>query len=276
MKILAVFTLSLILVNPVFPQHKAFSKEHEIWLDGYAYLNSGEKVKGKINYNFVSENIRVQQGDEIKTLPANKVNRFIQYDSTRQKITYYSFPISRKGKKSVINTHIGLKAKNDQYSFLLVLHQNNKGALLSNLDINIKYTNSGPGNVNGIPIGIGFEKHKEKIEERIYFLDKRGFPIEILEGRLDKFKTVRVTHVTDAAKYEKTNFNPNQTSNQESDLNNSLTLKDADKFSVSNKDFLEELDPRNYRKLEAYIEKNEVDIKTIEGLTQLIDYWAEF
>ncbi|WP_456461087.1 hypothetical protein [Reichenbachiella sp.] len=53
-------------------------------------------------------------------------------------------------------------------------------------------------------------------------------------------------------------------------------MKDEDlKYKLVNKDFLEELDPRNYRKLEAYIKKNEVDIKTIEGLTQLIDYWAE-
>lgn len=109
--------------------------------------------------------------------------------------------------------------------------------------------------------------------ENLFQSNRKATLYLILEGKVDKTSTLYVNLFSDLSKYNHTTFDPNDDQNTE--LVNSNHLKTAKRFKLVDIDFLKALDHRNYKKLEAYIETNGIDIKSIEGLTQVIDYWSE-
>ncbi|MEP2025095.1 MAG: hypothetical protein ABJI85_10570, partial [Reichenbachiella sp.] len=268
------FTLS----NPAFSQHKSFSKEHDIWLDGYVYLSTGEKVKGKINYNFVSETIRVDKNSRIKTYAAKNVSRFAVFDSIRTKSLYYSFPYSYYAQSKMLGISnktsgsIDIKSSTKKYHFFLVIHQNDKAAILSNLEID--YATKHRQHMTYQHQGSSSKLSRyEKVLERIFIINKKVSPSLILEGKIEKNNTIYINPFSQFSKYDHTAFKPSEKENP--DFTESAALKSARKYKLFNKDFLEELDSKNYRKLEAYIEKEDIDIKTVEGLILVFDYWSD-
>lgn len=267
MKILVAAALSIILFSSAFSQDKRFANEDETWLKGYAYLASGEKVRGFINYQFVTETIKIKSGNTTKTYPAKNIKQFSVYDSAGNKSDYISFSLVHTEKpgfeNGVYNAKLRTRNIYEGHHFLYVLYKNNRAAILANLD----FEHETEGYTDQLS-GVGGKGHKELLKERVYILDKRSIPFPTLKRVVDKKNRQKGWN-----SHYKLKFDPRTgqlTNKAERKLND-----ENPKYKLVNKDFLEELDPRNHRKLEAYVEKNEVDIKTIEGLTQLIDYWAE-
>lgn len=267
MRLLAIIAASITLTTGSFAQNKNSNNEEEVWLDGYAYLASGEKVKGKINYHFVTETIKIKRGDMVKTYPAKNIKQFSVYDSVGNKSDYISFSFVHSEKPSFeYGTYDPKLRKRNTYEghhFLYALYKNKRAAVLTNLD----FEHETIGLTDQIS-GIGGKGHKELLIERVYVLDKRAIPFPTLRRTIEKKNRQKGWN-----SHYKLKFDPN--SGKFSNKTDKKLNQENPKYKLVNKDFLKELDSKNYRKLEAYIDNNDIDIKTIEGLTQLIDYWAE-
>lgn len=260
MKILVTTILLLILIYPVHSQNNKFANEDQIWLDGYAYLTSGEKIKGKINYSFVTQTIQVKIGKAIKTYPAKDINRFIRQNSQGEKSEYVSMFVPLIAKGDIDKFEFGYKVIKESNQFLLVNHKNTRAAVLSNLCIDRE---------NYFDIdATGSTTTREVLIERVYILDERATPIPILLRLVDKRHKYKAGSSEYIMAYD-------EKANQYTKKTPKNLKKEDPNYKLVNKDFLEELDSKNYRKLEAYIEKEDIDIKTVEGLIQVIDYWSE-
>lgn len=263
MKILVAAALSIILFSSAFSQDKRFAKEDEVWLDGYAYLASGEKVKGKINYNFVTETIQLKTGQAVKTYPAKKVNRFKIENSNGDKIEYVSLFVSNISKPDIKKLKLQNQIVSEGNQFLCIQYKNSKAAILTSLDIDHeKYYHVDTEYNQSQTID------KEKLVERVYILDKRAIPYSVLLRVVDKkHKYKRGVSIYNA------NYDSN--ADQLTKKNPKNLNEENPKYKLVNKDFLQELDPTNHKKLEAYIDSHDIDVKTIEGLVKVIDYWSE-
>ncbi|MDW3211559.1 MAG: hypothetical protein R8N23_16935 [Reichenbachiella sp.] len=266
MKIFFTTAFSIILFSSAFSQDKRFAEKPDIWMDGYAYLTSGEKKEGKIIYSFNSQSIQIKIGEAIKTYPAKDINRFIVQNSKGEKLEYVSMFIAHIVKGDIERLQFGKQVINESDQFLLVKHKNTKAAILANLSFDIEnfYYEDAVVSENGYH----YSGKREILVERICILDKRAIPYPILYRPVDKIHKYKAN----SSEY---NISYNEKTNQYSSKKPKKIDKENPKYKLINKDFLQELDSKNYKKLEAYIKKNEVDIKTIEGLTLLIDYWAE-
>ncbi|WP_456461089.1 hypothetical protein [Reichenbachiella sp.] len=164
MKILVAAALSIILFSSAFSQDKRFANEDETWLDGYAYLSSGEKVKGKISYHYVTETIKIKRGSTLKTYPARKISRFTVVVGTGEKKEYFVF--------------------RELNEFLLLQYKNNKAAIFNNFDYVQKNESLSYADANGNTQSAS--RSTEALLKRIYLVDKNAEPYRIMEAKIER------------------------------------------------------------------------------------------
>ncbi|UII29211.1 hypothetical protein LVD15_12530 [Fulvivirga maritima] len=173
-----------------------YSKEQDQWFDGSVQLDNGKVVKGKLNYNYVTDVVTLEKGDELYTFTSEKVVEFHYYKGN-EKWEFYSLPL-------VVGQELTSRAR---FGFYHVLEQDNSRALLSKYEF--YYDDKTYPNVKNI-ININtqnmlyqslvdpFSQESEgsiindsnwKIKKYIYLISEGSEPLTILEStKPDKLK----------------------------------------------------------------------------------------
>jgi hypothetical protein len=218
-----------------------YSKESQDWFEGVVYLETEERIKVLINYNFVVDHLKIKRDGKESVLLPRKVISFKYKDSVNIKeFLSLSYDYDKSGRKAD--------------GFFQVIHQNSHYLLLSKHIIDFTKQEQGalltltggvaPGKVNII---------NEKVSEMIFLMDREGNLMACLEKKKGKNSSIQ------NSKIDKT---PQK----------SLTEKEIKKYKLLEKRVFEDFFDAQFRQFNDYVEINNLNIRTLEGLIQALDF----
>ena len=247
--------LTFIIVIPVKGQFKNYNTESEIWYHGTVYDNQGNATDGLINYNFVVDNIRLKVGDEITTLIPKNVSRFTLEDSTSSKHDFYSVPFDFQKQGREVPT------------FFMKIYQNDNYLLLSKHFIDFKNDKIPVPYVNATVKIV-----KEKVSQVIFIADGKKEITPCLEKK--KVQSLTLDSITLGYNdgYYYSNKNADASHYNERHLETSSTSIAVDKYKLTDSNVFKHYFGSKYGQIEDYLQKNEIDIQTIDGLIKAIDF----
>ena len=244
--------LSLILIfflscSCAFGQYKNFNTEESIWRDGVIKLEDGQAIQGEINFNFVSDVLKVRQSEDEpgEIFNPNKVLYF-ELKEGDQKALFYSLPYD-------FNEDGRYKP-----AFFEVVYQNGKDVLLARHILEYKEDDF----VNDPVLGYTHNPKQEDVYRTIY-LATGGEIVPVLKGRVkdfwsfifDRGMALGSDKYNESAKYSK-----------------SKTDKEKVKYKNILKEDLGMLFPDAYYDLKKFIKANKIDMDKVEGWKSIIDY----
>lgn len=241
-------------------QFKNYNTEKEIWKEGVLYPISGEKIEGEINYNFVVDQVRVRApGREEQIFVPHSVNYFIVEDSTEVQVSYsLQFDYLKKGNRVYTIFH---KLFSNEHYMLLMKHitENEYKKFYQNNQLSV--------NTYGSTDGYFQNYYEEKVIRIIYIASKNGDIVPCLE------KKVKRTQTYDWLSYvNPIGYHNNPTKYKSKKLKKSVTDKEVKKYKLVDRQELKDFFGHYYFRLERYIEKNNLNIKTLDGLISALDF----
>lgn len=238
----------LFSLNHVFAQFNHYNTEKEIWNQGEVYLNSGEVLVGLVNYNFVTDQVRVDQNGDIQTFLPQRVSSFILDDTLGNLAQYVSLPFDLK------NT--GKKVP----SFFLMVYRNSEYAVLSKYVI----TYAG-GDFGGATAGIGNASFKspldqvtEYVSQQIFLADKSAR----IEVCLDKSISTFMSVFWDSKAEE---YSGNT-------LAKSVRYREVEKFNIPDKEAFQSFFREDYPTFSRYVKDQDLDLHYIADLITALDF----
>lgn len=157
-----------------FAQYKNFNSENEIWRDGTIELMSGEVLSTSFNYNFVTDIIKIKEGEVEKILTSDAVWKFnFNGDST-----YYSLP-----------NH----ALKSNLVFYKLIYEGKNYSVLSKDVLTTKQTQfylvAIGGSVDRVPAVV----NQESVTRIIFVMDSEGKISPFMKGYLSNDLTLRTS-----------------------------------------------------------------------------------
>jgi len=247
------FLALLCTFSSVSSQNRNFNTENLFWHDGELLLMDGTLIKGKLNYNFVSQSLRLIDEDEIKILTANRILQF-KYANNDTTITYYSLPyISQEYYDRPRATFFKVIYKTDEYAVICrnLLEYNDKAfGPFSTLR----------GDEDIVALG---KISSEKIYEEVYIADSNGKIIPVLRGKKNNtlvFKEIMI-------------FNEDVLG-AERKFNERKADDDVTNYKIESKHWKEKLFKDDEKLVKNYIKENKIKEDTVEGLVEIVEYYS--
>ncbi|MEM6524658.1 MAG: hypothetical protein AAF693_12725 [Bacteroidota bacterium] len=264
MKALFICTLifTCLVPNAIHGQFKNYNTENEQWFQGRIKLLSGRSIDGELNYNFVSQVLRLRESNNIEIYNAEEVLFFLLITSNDESELYYSLPYLDQdyGRKRAV--------------FFKVLHETKKLAILSRLIFEFKDRNwpldSNPNAANSLSIAPADYK-VEKVQEVIYLADNKGTIRHYMEGK--KSKSLSSTLGYDESFYRAGGKSVLKYNDDK--FKSSQVDRDVRKYKVIDKDIVLEFLDDEYYNVQEYIKENQINLSTIKGLIQILDFYEE-
>lgn len=243
--------LFIVWLTPLFGQFQNFNTENSEWYVGEVQLLDGRTIKGSLNYNFVSDILRIKDDDLIKVLSAENVLMF-RLKRKNQNSVFYVLPYDWGQGRSVP-------------TFFEVIHQADGIAILSKHSMEFVhkdfFDNQAYKDYSKDDRIIDLAEKKEKIYETIYLADTQGNILPYLTKRKTVTRNVELfSFHEEGIKYDS------------SSLRRSNTDIDVEKYKYLDKDALEKTFLYNFTDLKKHIKKNKLDTRRIEDLINVVEY----
>lgn len=209
--------------------------ENTLWYPGMVVLPDGQQVQGKINYNFITGIVRLQNSRSTEVFTADDVVYFlIQKDQGAEPTKFYSLPIKPEGESSA-----------KQFLFE-VIYETETIALLSRHYY--KY-------MAGTESRTHFQSEMETVAEALY-LASANSKIAEYATIIKDFTYSKLSKKVPAG-YEE-----------------SKTVKDEGlKYKLSGKKTLPEMTAPYYEKIKAYMKAEKIKGNTINEIRMILDYY---
>lgn len=249
--VFAILLSILGLHSELLAQFKNYNTEDQFWYDGTVVLNSGEALTGTINYNFVMDLVKIKSPDgEIKTLIPSNVSHFVLSDSSNTN-NFYSLPFDIYDQEKRNRTFFQEVYRNDHYM------------ILSRHLIDIKNVDM-PVGANGI--AVNFNITKEKVFQVIYLANMEGLITPCLERKKVVNNTLTGIALMLGWDGSINKLPESETNYTERRLSKSNTETEIERYKLIDKDSFEDFFSEEYQSFDIFVESNDLDIRTIEGL----------
>ncbi|MEM9391374.1 MAG: hypothetical protein AAGA02_12925 [Bacteroidota bacterium] len=257
---LSVMLTSYVGIQSALSQFKNYNTENEQWFSGRVKLLGGKTIDGELNYNFVSQVLRLRKTDKIEIYNAEEVLLFLLEKSDEEPNLYYSLPYMDQeyGRKRAV--------------FFEVLYENNELAILSRLIFEFKDRNwLFDSNTNNPLSTVPPTDYKiEKVWERIYMANTKGTIRPYMEGKKSKNLSSTFGFNEGSSRADgKSTLKYN-----ESKFKKSKADKEVRRYRLINKNVLSEFFDSEYYDVQDYINESNVELNTIEGLVEVFDFYA--
>lgn len=234
-------------------QTKNYNTENEKWFVGTVHLKNGQSVSGRLNYNFVVDQLKVEDNlGKQKNHGAISVARFELWDS-QEKRTFHSLPLSLNEKGKVVNGKSG-------QAFFQELYRNDKYIVLSKHLFEVDhekghYIPTYQPMPNGtVPAKVrSYEAIVEKVVQVIFLADRSRNLTACLQ------KTVSKERYNNGGWW---NLFPRY----DQELDQSNTKKVVAKFRQASSNCFKDFFGRDYAKFEKAIKDQDLDKRTLSGL----------
>ncbi len=237
----------------LFGQFQNYNTENSEWYEGEVQLLEGGIVKGDFNYNFVSDVLRIKQGEKIKVISPEKILMF-QLKGENQKKIFYVLPYDWGQGRNVP-------------TFFEVVHQTDEMAILSKHSMEFIHKDFFDNQVykdySKDDRVIDLAEKREKIYETIYLADSQGNILPYLT----KKKTV-------TRNVELFGFYEEGVDYDNSSLNRSNTEIQVEKYKYLDKDALEKTFQHNFNILKKYIKRQKLDTRRVKDLISVVEYYS--
>ncbi len=258
-RLLLLFCSSLLFSLKVPGQFKNYNTENEYWSPGAIQLIDKETIEGELNYNFVSQTLRIRRSDQIETFNAREVLLFnlIQEDGNRK--TFYSLPYKDEA------------FDRERPVFFYVIYEGKGIALLSRNVLEFRNTQLSDDPAAAFYI-LPTANKVESIKEVIYLANALGSIKPYLEGKKSTDFNFTPTYRSYPTASSDGNYKleHDEKKFEESQLENKVR-----KFKVVDKRLLSESLGSDFYKVEDFMKENNVKSNTVEGLVRIMDYYSE-
>ncbi len=246
------FTLFIVFGSTlVIGQFKNYAKESLVWKNGMVQMDDGRVREGKINYNFVTETLKVKSQDEEKVYSANRIAYFelIDNDTT----TYVSLPFD-----SHENGY-------SRFAFFKIEYQNTENLILSRNVFSYK-ENRNVAPATGLTYG-QINAKIEKVTRRIY-IGSEGKIFPVLIGKVNKL--IGYDYGMQAPKKAELMIEQGEkyALRKEMDSRSEMEVK---RYSLTDKNFVNTIYPQYKSQLNEYIKTNQLKFKSISDLVLVLE-----
>ena len=222
-------------------QLTSFSTASDNWHYGSITLQTGETIKANINYNIATDLITLKTSKYTKLFSPIKIASF-KIENAGVPEEYYAIDHSEN-----YGTDIFLKVEQTANYLVLARYLNRSESYTTNTyDMNGDWVPSGSNTVI-------------EINEAIYIMDKNGN----LESIMSKY----VGTLT-----QKKNLIGNPSKKNADLKTNNARLIAPKKYKLTNKKVLKEFLGNDYNSFENYVDAHDLDIKTLEGLLEALNF----
>lgn len=270
---------------PSYGEFENYEKEKELWYPGEVKLTNGQIVQGKLNFNFVSQALMVDQEGEIKTFAALNITHFTlkKQDSL---IQFFSLPVTSS------------KNYNHGKAFYEMRYSNSKLAILSRHSLvyqeevvtptSFDHSNLTP-DINPVP-GMEVKTTKktsrnivfsrieqfEEVYEHIYLANKKGDIFEYATAEKNKYSDKTIDENDTDFMYAgvpgtndgfKGLFKRNK-----KELKSNTEWK-VSEYKIVNKNALENLMGAKYDQVLEYIRSERLQSKSFDDMIHILDYY---
>lgn len=244
------------LRSELLAQFKNYNTEDQFWYDGTVVLNSGEELNGRVNYNFVVDIVRVEQeSGTLRALIPNKVSHFFFNDSSITR-TFYSLPFDI------------IDQEQRNRTFFQEVYRDKNYMILSRHLIDFNKIDM-PVGINGV--GANFNIVKEKVFHAIYLANMEGLLVPCLERKSTVSSSLSEVGLIAGSLYLDSNPENIARYNQK-DLSKSSTTVEVSRYKLIEKNCFETFFGDQYGKFRAFVKKNDLDTKTINGLIKSLQF----
>ncbi|MCG8385041.1 MAG: hypothetical protein MJA30_05835 [Cytophagales bacterium] len=251
-------------------QFENYNTENERWFPGTVQTMDNKILTGELNYNFVSQALRLRQSGQIETLNAEKVMYFeLEPGESTQKV-FYSLPYKDESRDR------------ERAVFFEVVHEGKGLALLSRHVFEMKEKRRP---INNDPLSNNppsfYLDRSESVTQVIYLANASGVIKPYLVGRAKKWTDflLRNPHPNAMAMdpglqpgYENEEYNLKY---NEKKLKESNADKEVKRFKFIDKNALSESIGADFHRLEYFIESNKIQLNTIEGLILVVNQYSK-
>ena len=255
-KIFLLFSVLPLISIEIIGQTKNFNTENEYWFQGNLQLMNNEIIDGELNYNFVSQILRVRKPGKIENFIAENVVFFeLQYEDGTKK-TFYSLPY-KDG-----------TSDRDKPIFFSVVHEAKGVAILSRFIFELKDPNwllENAVGLNNVPI---VDPKFENVKEWIYLIDASGKITPYLEGKKSKSFNLSLAH-------DISNPDAYRIRSHDRKFEKSKSEEEVKQFKVIDKNALYEFTGDYFYDIEDFIDRNNLKSNTIKGLIKIIDHYSK-
>ena len=270
--LLLLFCTSLLVSFKSLGQFKNYNTENERWFPGTVRTMENETLEGELNYNFVSQALRLRQPGQIETLNAEQVIYFeLEQENNAPKV-FYSLPYKDEA------------FDRERSVFFSVIHEGKGIALLSRYLFEFKDNHwlLDPSNSTSTQTTdlqpVVTDLKIEKIMEVVYIANASGSIRPYLEGKKSKnFSLYNLNYQERLIEAAEEDEHPGkrELKYNEKKFKESKTAKEVKNFKIIDKNALSESTGAEFRRLESFIERNNIQLNTIEGLIEVVDHYSK-
>lgn len=252
------YVLSLLLLSVVSfanAQFKNYNNEQDLWFPGHIFLDSEEVLSGDINYNFVTDQLRFKLGEDIQTLPADRVISFQFTTDQVTEINYITAPYDLYGSGYKRDTFFQMLYKNEDYA-VLSKHQ------LEIID------GSRSKNIAGETFDpIPWKTVKERTSEHIYLAGNHGTIIHFSEK-----KKSNITSLMHVSNYELVKYRYNEQKPTGSKVKDGIHHIEIEKYKLDKKANLRKLFGKYMSSFEKFVDLKELDLRYLQDLCTALNF----
>lgn len=243
--------LTLFLPLIVCGQFKNYNTENEKWFDGEIVLLNGDKLKGQLNYNFVSSVLRMKEAGNTIIYTSEKVLFFELYNERGYVKRFYSLPFDPGN------------AGRDIPTFFEVVYEDKEFALLSRHQL--EYSEKQIYNQDH---HYGTSK-VEKVFEVLYIADTKG--------NISPFLKRKKSAVDNSFDWDGKLISVDKPGLEynERKLASSSTKKEVKKYKFVDKQALSQVLSRDkYEKMEQYRKEEKLKLNVRKDLIKALSYYS--
>lgn len=240
-----------------FGQYKNYNALNQIWHKGKIGLLDGNVLKGSINYNFVSETLKLKVGDEDVIYSPEKVLYF-EYNDEDQIVKYYVLPYKGESRDREVPTYFRVMKESDQVVLLskrtFTYHKN----LSENQDINSNsiFSKNKARDNDGM---LGTDR--ETVFEVLYLANTNGIILPYMKAK------VRVTHEFKLIDKGKLKYNEKELSEKQ------LNKERNRQYKYLNKDALQIALDTEFNRFKKIVKKEKLNLRDKSDLLKAFDIY---
>jgi hypothetical protein len=242
-------------------QFKNYAKENTVWYVGSIHHEDGSVYNGKLNYNFISDIIKIQINDGDEQIFTANSTLYFQFVVGSDTVKYFSLPYDSKG------------AGHSRLSFYKVEYERRHDIIVSKNMFEHKENSYSNYNGNAPPNAPPNFQHNSQAliigrenVERVTFINSKGKMHPVLNGKVDKDLDYYYTIGVPDKKIEKQILKINL-----ADTVILASSMEAKKYKLTDKNFIQSIYPDYNSELSKFVKSNKLKFKSIGDLITVID-----